>query len=464
MIVKIGSSKPIFWFIFHLVIGFLSTQSKLPLTFWVLFISLNTFINLINFKNKNGEIHLFLGYLVTLEILSRMVYLTPIVPIEVGKYLSFVFLIFGITIDAPKINGKPYYSKAGILIVILALPSLLLMKFDSTFRELFVFNALGIINLGLFVIYFRKREIGLIGIINILRLICYPLISMVVYLTIKTSNFADITFNLSSNFETSGGFGSNQVASILGIGIFALVFSFIINVEIFKSRVIDLGLLLLFFFRALLTFSRGGVSTILFAILPLISINPFIFVIKNIAKRTNNLIKIIALFIGMMVFFLFTNSITNNFLLLRYQGKTNAIQLGDKDMDLNTLSSGRFKIIEHELDLYFSNLIFGVGPGNAKVYDDNSFERISAHTEFTRLLAEHGLFGLIINVILFIYVLFSLRVRNSSFEKRIAFSFFILALLTASHAAMRTLITPFFYGLACAHFNLNEIKVDRKNK
>ena len=46
-----------------------------------------------------------------------------------------------------------------------------------------------------------------------------PLISMAVYLVLYSPNLQDVVTGTESNFMTSGGFGPNQVATVLGLGV-----------------------------------------------------------------------------------------------------------------------------------------------------------------------------------------------------------------------------------------------------
>jgi len=59
--------------------------------------------------------------------------------------------------------------------------------------------------------------------------------------------------------------------------------------------------------------------------------------------------------------------------------------------------SGRAKIMALDLEIFRDNFLMGVGPGAARdlrwKYGYGTV--VGAHSEFTRMLAEHGLFGLI---------------------------------------------------------------------
>jgi len=54
-------------------------------------------------------------------------------------------------------------------------------------------------------------------------LIGLPIVTTMVYLTLYTPNLREVLTGTSSNFKTSGGFGPNQVSTILGLGMFIFV-------------------------------------------------------------------------------------------------------------------------------------------------------------------------------------------------------------------------------------------------
>ena len=98
---------------------------------------------------------------------------------------------------------------------------------------------------------------------------------------------------------------------------------------------------------------------------------------------------------------------------------------------------------------FYDNLLFGVGPGQAnqlrKDYGYGKF--VTAHSEFTRLLSEHGVLGLLSVLCIIIMTLKDFRKRNRE-EKCIQLGLALLALLTMSHSAMRLAMPGFIFGLA----------------
>ena len=56
--------------------------------------------------------------------------------------------------------------------------------------------------------------------LNLLLLIGLPIISMTVYVSLYTPDIKSVLTGTESNSDLSGGFGPNQVATILGLGMF----------------------------------------------------------------------------------------------------------------------------------------------------------------------------------------------------------------------------------------------------
>ena len=115
-------------------------------------------------------------------------------------------------------------------------------------------------------------------------------------------------------------------------------------------------------------------------------------------KRIYMILKGIGLLIVALITWYSIVSITDGVLSQRYGlGQTS---FGEKFiLDL----TGRALIYEIDLNIFFDHILTGVGPGQAKdlrqVYGYG--KRVAAHTEYSRMLAEHGILGLFSLFILF---------------------------------------------------------------
>jgi hypothetical protein len=140
----------------------------------------------------------------------------------------------------------------------------------------------------------------------------------------------------------------------------------------------------------------------------------------------------------------FVNTITDGKLLLRYQGETNGTLLGTKEKTINHITSGRYDILFGDLDIFFDNPLWGVGVNQSR-YIRNSNEDVVAHLEFSRLLSEHGVFGLLIFSLLIYLLIIKLKYLRE--KQAIIVVLFIVGLYTTFHAATRTFISPLVMSL-----------------
>jgi O-antigen ligase len=114
--------------------------------------------------------------------------------------------------------------------------------------------------------------------------------------------------------------------------------------------------------------------------------------------------------------------------------------------------TGRELIIKGDLLAFAENPWLGVGPGESREYHEIFFRSSQAHTEFTRLLAEHGLPGLVALSLLLLMVVRRFRAKLPPLEMAYAASFTTWALLFMTHAAMRMAAPGFLFGVAASFF------------
>ena len=97
----------------------------------------------------------------------------------------------------------------------------------------------------------------------------------------------------------------------------------------------------------------------------------------------------------------------------------------------------------------------------SKFFAGNGLNGISPHTEISRLLAEHGIFGLIIILIMFGLVYRSYYINKSNSYRGILVCLGLIAIGTAMHSAMRTFITPIFFCLGTMRIIEDNVDDDR---
>src|SRR5690606_8792899 len=82
------------------------------------------------------------------------------------------------------------------------------------------------------------------------------------YLFLYTPSLQEGIISMSGNYAATGGYGPNQISTVLGLGAFLIV-TRLFTVRNKLINIIDLFLLALMGYRAVITFSRGGVFTAL---------------------------------------------------------------------------------------------------------------------------------------------------------------------------------------------------------
>ncbi len=432
---------PLFWLFFHLAIGIISTHTPWVLLFWFYLVLATSVSNLIRkIEGTFVPLVLLITYSTSFELLARMSHTSPYIPYELGKYLLFVLLIFGIL----KGYRKGYI---GWLMLFALLPATLFGSSGESLFKNIVFNLIGPINVALAVIFFRKQSMQLGPFIEVMRLMVYPLVSVLAYTILQTPNLDTIEFKLGANFETAGGFGTNQVSTALGLGAFAIFIFLWFRWELTGYRWLDIILFVVFIFRGLLTFSRGGMLGVALGIVTVLLFGHGYNLAKTGSNPIKSIVMIMVLMLALILTFNYADRITKGQLSLRYKGETAATIRGTKQKDLNTFTSNRLEILKDDLKLWKNNPVLGVGVGASKRLRNSSKEYLS-HIEISRLLAEHGILGLIYTIIL-LSLGFNLY-RNRKYEtfSVVLFALFIVAMFTTFHAAMRTYISPLLIGLS----------------
>jgi hypothetical protein len=400
----------------------------------VVFLSL---VFILTAKNKAYVVLIASAYIATSDVFFRMT--DGLIFYEIHKYLLIVFVLIGVVLDHIRVKGYAYLLYIGILLLSIALTTYNIT--DET-RRMIAFNLAGPVSLGFIAFYFYKKKVTMEQLSKVLFYALLPVISLVVFMFLYTPSIKDVITNTESNFAASGGFGPNQVATILGVGIFILFSRLLLNRFKGIQSIIELILLCFMLFRGIVTFSRGGILTALIAIILLV------LVTYTRGKRKFRFKIIQAIFwsvvLGVSIWFYAVNR-TSGLIEKRYENKNAA---GVEKEDLTT---GRGDLFLIEFQAFLENPVFGIGVGKNKQYRFEKTGRVAAsHNEISRLLAEHGSLGVLAFLILLL-IPFLFRLENS---KNIYFySFFIFWLLTINHSAMRIAFPSFIYGLCLLDVN-----------
>ncbi len=370
-------------------------------------------------------------------MLGRMARVAPLIPTEVGKYYLIIFSLLAITV-------KGVRSRVGLLMAFLLVPGFF---YDLSGMRTFVdikFNIFGPLAAALGIAALYRAKLTQKQMNQVLHLIWYTSLSALFFTFIKTPDFDSIEFNLHAQFDTTAGAASNQVSTILGLGMFLSFYSVVNRLKFTGFYYGDIGIMLLFAFQGLLSFSRGGM---IIAVLGM----SILFFFNNRSKLSGNKGKLfvggLATLLGVYLIFQVVNEITDGNLLLRYSGETQGTLLGSKEKTSDVLVSGRLTILQEDLTLWLRYPMSGVGAASSRYLRDKT-QYISPHIELSRLLAEHGLLGLIYFILLLTIFLNAYKGISKSISRGLFVALFLVAILTTFHAAMRTYLSPVFFILA----------------
>lgn len=398
----------------------------------------------INSRNRYNEVLYAAAYIVGSEVVLRMTDGNPVY--EFSKYGVMIFIVLGIYYSGISKSAVPYWFFILLLIPGVIWGTLTLSHHASLRREI-SFNISGPVCLGLCALYSYRRRVTLQQINNILLAVGLPIISCMIYLTLYTPSIKDIVTGTGSNASLSGGFGPNQVSTILGLGMFIFVSRLIYDSKTKMIFIINLIVALNVAFRGLVTFSRGGMLTGAVMILVMITVT-YLQVNKGGKYKMNFLIAFVIM--GMIATWSYSSSQTGGLIDKRYANQDATGKVKEDQL------TGRAELAEDEINTFLAHPYFGIGVArNQEQRLQRTGEIIVSHNEITRMLAEHGSLGILGLLILFItpIVLYLDNKYNIYILCFVAFW-----LLTINHAAMRIAAPAFIYSLSLLNVGLNEEK------
>lgn len=385
-------------------------------------------------RNANHEALLVGAYMVGSEVLLRMTNGNPFY--EFSKYGVSGFILFGMYYRGFAKNATPYWIFLALLIPGIILGTYML-DYDTNVRKVISFNISGPVCLGLASLYTYTRRVKQEDVNNIVLMMGLPVIAMATYLFLYTPSIRDVVTNTGSNFETSGGFGPNQVSTILGLGMFVFVsrmmFASPTRLLLLANGMVAIGI----GYRGLVTFSRGGVITAVI----MISILLFVtyFRVNNAGRMKMNVLMLLILG-ALSAVWIYSSQETGGLINKRYANQDAAGRVKESRF------TGRERIFQSEVDFFLNNPVFGIGVAkSAELRRDGLGEGVLSHNEISRILAEHGSLGVMMLLILFFTPLF-LYLDNR--DHIFLLCFLIFWLLTINHAAMRVAAPAFVYSLS----------------
>ena len=418
----------------HVGLGFLFFTIPFLGTIYGLLVFLIGVGYVVNTKNKNNEVLMVASYCMGMDVYLKM--LGASLFNEFGKYTIIVFMVLGILYKG--------FSKSAFLYVFfiaLLIPGIFIgaqtLSLDANIRKAIAFNITGEVCLAVSAIYCFRRSISLKRMQDVLAMYLFPMMALLVNVFLFSPILQDVITNANSNFATSGGFGPNQVSTVLGLAMFAAFSQLFLASPTKKLQLINGFLILVFAFRCIITFSRGGMYT---GILMMLVLSMVLYRIMDLKGRSKMLlVGGLSVLAGIMVWG-YSSIQTGGMIEKRYANEDSRGR--EKESQL----SGREVLIESELQMFIENPILGVGVGkNKEIRLESTGIEAASHNELTRMLAEHGSLGLLGLLILFLTPIV-LYMRDYTQVYALVFMFFWL--LTINHAAMRIAAPAFIYALA----------------
>lgn len=377
-------------------------------------------------QEKTIKVAYAAAYLVGAEVLWRMA--ESSIYWEFGKYgMSLIMIVALVQRGYRKIPKLP------LLYFVCLLPSALLTIFNNSLsdaRGKISFNLSGPLALFVCCWFFSYVRVNWLRLKKILITLTVPIISVAVVTLFYTITTQNIQFTSESNHALSGGFGPNQVSSILGLGVFACLVCFLLFANDVKYKIYIAALTVFFAAQSVMTFSRGGMYAAAGATLVVV-----LFHMRNLNKNVKRLLPIAALVLFFLIFiFPYMNAFTGGKLKERFEdsGTTN-----------------RTEIVESDVILFLKNPIFGTGVGESKDIRQKiiGFESAS-HTEFSRIISEHGSFGVLSLLALGLAAFYNLKKQRSSLGKALIAGALAWSGLFMLNAGMRLAAPAFIWGLS----------------
>ncbi len=352
---------------------------------------------------------------------------------EYGKYSVGLLLLLALIKQRRLLRAR----KTALLYFALLVPSVALLFGERHMletRQLISFNMSGPFLLAMAVTYFSTIRFTRDQLRNVLLALIPPIIGAA-YLALSS------TISYGGPIEgytkiTSGGYGQNQMSSMLGLGMLAAaLFAFSGG----RHRWLRFVMAAVGFWlggQALLTLARGGLLTGLGALF----IACF-YLIRNKRLFVSILVAgALGYLLAVNVVIPAVDDITGGMLTKRYVA---AATEGD--------TSGREDVVEADIWIFKQYPWLGVGPGGAMPYRLAYYGTMnSAHVEFSRMLAEHGIPGLMALLLLLGMVVKRVFQKGSMLQRAFHTSLLAWAIVFMLHAAMRLAAPGFLFGLAFA--------------
>jgi hypothetical protein len=368
------------------------------------------------------------AYVAGVEVMWRMGRIS--IFYEIGKYALVLMCIIGL-MRARNLRLK-WPAVVGFLLL---LPSAAItvsqLSLDMA-RMSLSFNLSGPLALAAAVCFFSTLKLTRRQVCIMLIVYMGASVGVMSLAMIRLARFSQwITFTAASNNLTSGGFGPNQVSAVLGLGclcgFLCLLLTERVNMRVWTVLFLATAALA---GQSAMTFSRGGLYCAAgSALLAAITLMPR----PKLSKRIV-VFGAVGFLLAMFVIIPRLDRFTQGTLTTRFQ---------------SVESTNRDVLVLDELKIWLKSPLFGIGVGMVPFSRSLIDGEVAAHTEFTRLLAEHGLLGAANILILVVIAVRAIKGAGSREERALRLAAISWSVLFMMINGMRIAAPSFMFGLAC---------------
>jgi hypothetical protein len=301
----------------------------------------------------------------------------------------------------------------------------------SIARQYISFNLSGPLCVTVCALFFSQVELDSARIQRLLSWLVFPVASIAAAALFGLLAHRNIEFGSGSNSEATGGFGPNEVSAILGLGaLYLVLMGLSLRLEKWLRPMVAL-MAVWFCAHAALSFSRSGIYLLGAGLL---AASPFLS-LRRLLHPLTLAAACLAIVAGVGAWV--------------YMDHFTGGKLNERFAELNT--TGRDRIAGGDLAIWGEHLIFGAGLGMSSVERAvEGGQREAAHTEYTRLLADHGLLGMVSLLLLLAFAALNVLRRRPSYAKPVIIAGIAWAMLYLAVSGMRTAAPALLIGLGFA--------------
>lgn len=311
---------------------------------------------------------------------------------EFAKYTVSTVLLIGLS----RLK-RPEIPTMALVYALLLVPGAVLSFFSMDLLELrrqISFHLSGPLTLFIAICFFHNMKFNREQLNRMFLSLITAAVGMGSIALFTTASAAEINFGNASKAVTAGGFGPNQVSSVLGLGALLILFFLGSSAAGGTHRTLMWVAAMFLAGQCVLTFSRTGIFSSIIAFLPVLY---FWSLDRRYRTRALTLVAVTAA--AAIIVLPLLNQFTGGALQTRFE---------DRDL------SGRDTLMSIDFNLWMNNFFYGVGVGVSPRFH---IQGLTSHSEPTRMVAEHGLFGFIAALVLVLMATRRFLAARTQFER-----------------------------------------------